>query len=73
MRCPTCEAAGQKSRVYPGMTSTTCMGSQRYWDEEGVYHCHDPNTTSQRFSCSNGHVWGKSTTYECPGCGQIGL
>lgn len=32
------------------------MGAQdMYYDEEGVYHCHDPNVTTASYVCSRGH------------------
>ena len=55
--CPQCKEAGLKSEVYPGAGRTTLMGWQPYYDEEGKYHSHDPNTTTIHFQCSNGHSW----------------
>lgn len=69
MKCPECEAAGQRSRVYPDeMGFSTSMVVQRFWDEDGVRHVHDPNHRSFGFSCSNGHRWHKSEPNKCPAC-----
>ena len=62
MICPQCEAAGERSRVYPGVVSVTAMGWQPYYDEDGVYVNNDPNTRAQHFECSNGHKWIDRTT-----------
>lgn len=68
MRCHECQKAGQKSRVFPGMSTTTSMYSPPYYDEEGVYHSHDPNTLVTSYSCSNGHTWTDTSGMPCPGC-----
>jgi hypothetical protein len=34
MKCPKCVEEGEKSQVYPGLTSVTCMGYQPYYDED---------------------------------------
>jgi hypothetical protein len=36
MKCPQCKKEGKKSCVYVGMSMTTCMGVQSYYDEERV-------------------------------------
>jgi len=70
MKCPTCVEEGEKSLVYSGGRSMTCMGGGApYWDEDGEYHSHDPNTISTRYSCSRGHVWGKTSKISCPAPG----
>lgn len=68
MKCPTCKDLGVKSRVYPGMSYATCMGWQPYYDEDGQYHSHDPNTTTTDYTCSNGHEWTNSQVPPCPSC-----
>jgi hypothetical protein len=69
--CPECKATGLKSRVNPGMAMETCMGVDSYYDEEGRYHRHDPNITTQGFVCSNGHSWYTKTPSVC-WCGKAG-
>jgi hypothetical protein len=55
--CETCATEGQKSIVTSGGACTTLMGFQSYYDEEGVFHSHDPNRTTADFRCSRGHAW----------------
>jgi hypothetical protein len=57
MICPQCREAGKKSRVYVGGNYTTCMYSPPFYDEEGRYHNHDPNSTTTDYTCSNGQSW----------------
>jgi hypothetical protein len=44
------------------------MGWQPYYDEDGQYHNHDPNWTTQGFRCSKGHNWQTSSQKPCPNC-----
>ena len=75
MICSQCEAAGERSRVYPLEASVTLMAAAQYWDEDGVFVADDPNTRTQAFSCSNGHNWrthtlrGESTLETLPDSG----
>jgi hypothetical protein len=68
MKCLTCLEEGRKSTITPHGGSTICMGFSPYYDEEGKYHSHDPNTSSFWYSCSNGHEWGESSYRACPSC-----
>ena len=68
MKCPKCVEEGEKSQVYPGLTSVTCMGYQPYYDEEGKFHRHDPNWHSSSFRCSRGHEWTRSWKAGCGAC-----
>lgn len=68
MKCPECVASDQKSTVRVGMSYSTCMGTQTYYDEDGKYHFHDPNSTSTNYSCSNGHSWSEVAKAKCPSC-----
>lgn len=71
MKCKECEAEGQTSRVYdPGGGVSTAMGVNRYWDEEGKRHVHDPNSFTVSYHCSRGHRWAETTHRECPTCGD---
>ena len=69
MKCPTCVEESEKSKVYCGGSTTTLMGYSSYYDEEGEYHCHDPNKISTSYSCSRGHKWGVSKVPSCPAPG----
>ena len=62
MICPQCEAAGERSRVYPGRVDITLMNVSEYWDEDGNYVVDDPNTRTSPFFCSTGHRWVARTT-----------
>lgn len=57
--CKECEKKKKKYSVYTGMSSTTLIAiPQPYWNEDGQYVSpRDPNTTTQEYSCSNGHRW----------------
>lgn len=71
MLCPQCQEQGERSKVYAGMVSRTLMGGgERYWDEDGVLHAHDPNKSSKSFWCSKEHHWLMSLVTPCPaeGC-----
>lgn len=68
--CPECAATGLKSRVFSDDSGwrTLMAGQQRYWDEDGVYHDHDPNDPdTYRFRCSNKHSFTMPALKEC-GC-----
>lgn len=64
--CPECQRQGLKSSVHTdsgGVTTDMCVDA--FYDKEGHYHYHDPNLTTRRSSCSNGHEWFES---HCPKC-----
>lgn len=61
MRCPECVEAGQRSKVYVGLSTTTLMYAQPFYDEDGRWHHHDPNQTTTEYTCSNGHSWKETT------------
>lgn len=65
MKCPECEASGQRSTVTPGVMSITAMMYHEFYDEDGMYHRHDPNTRSESFTCSNGHSWVRQSKGSC--------
>lgn len=68
MRCPQCVAERERSRVYDRGQSTTCMGAEYFYDEDGKHHEHDPNVTTRYLSCSRGHRWAEQTVQECSSC-----
>lgn len=69
MKCNQCVREGKRSKVFQGMTSSTLMGGGGpYYDEDGSYHRHDPNTISTTYKCSNGHKWVEKSKHSCPGC-----
>ena len=65
MKCKECVANGQKSKVYPGYSTTTCAGVQTFYDEDGKFHIHDPNVTTTTYTCSNGHEWVEDKRSKC--------
>jgi hypothetical protein len=74
MKCPECVREGERSRVGSHGATRTAMGVERFWDEDGVAHVHDPNKTTESFSCSRGHRWQVSAKPPCPadGCDYNG-
>jgi len=68
MICEKCKEQGLKStvRILPG--TSTLMYSAPFYDENGVYHDHDPNHHSGGYRCSNGHQWRVSYQASCPNC-----
>jgi hypothetical protein len=70
MRCTECVESGVASKVYDCGATRTCMGGGGpYWDEEGVRHQHDSNTTTTGFRCSQGHMWVTKSMQACPAPG----
>ena len=67
MKCQKCVNAGLKSIVYAhNALQLTLMAFQPFYNEDGIYHCHDPNTHSESWSCSNGHGWFRKWQNACP-------
>jgi hypothetical protein len=66
MKCPTCEAQGTRSIVYVGPSTTTTLSGQVFYDEDGRFHMHDPNTTTSEYNCSLGHRWSvQAPAHQC--------
>jgi len=68
MKCPTCVDEGLKSQVTPTGTYTTLMAFNRYYDEDGTWHSHDPNEHTTRYHCSVGHSWEWARLAACGSC-----
>ncbi len=68
MKCPTCVELGLRSRVTPGAGQRTLMYCPPFYDEDGVLHSHDANTTTTPYSCSNGHQWVETSKPSCRAC-----
>lgn len=45
------------SAIHVGMSSTTLMSGSSFYDGQGRFHSHDPNTSTTNYTCSNGHSW----------------
>lgn len=69
MKCPVCVQKDLKSNVYPEGGTSTCMMGTQYYDEDGKWHDHDPNESSDTYHCFRGHRFMVSTRKGCPGCG----
>ena len=74
MKCPQCEAENTKSTVRDFGGSRTQMGRSLYYDEDGQHHVHDPNRSTYKFYCSNGHEFQVSSRDGChvAGCSFLG-
>ncbi len=68
MKCPFCEQEGKKSKVTIGPGGSTLMGYSVFYDEDGQFHNHDPNTHSVQYACSNGHRFVDKEIRGCPSC-----
>lgn len=54
--CPVCDSLGVKSIVWPGISYTTLLYAQPWYDSTGVYHQPaDPNITRTEYECSRLH------------------
>jgi hypothetical protein len=70
MKCATCEAAGQTSRVFEGEKRPRVQArAVKFFDEKGEYHVHDVTSVLTPFTCSNGHKWEHHSAVRCPTCG----
>lgn len=68
MICPKCKEEEKKSIVYAGYGMSTLVGYTPYYDEDGKYHSHDPNSNTTNYTCSNGHSFSVSRKSPCPNC-----
>ncbi len=68
MKCPQCVQNNEHSNVYPGAAMTTLLAYTKYYDDDGTYHDHDPNTISTQYDCSRGHSWMEKSKATCPNC-----
>lgn len=65
--CPVCAKKHLESDVYPGVSSTTVVGCQPYYDKKGIYHYHECNDSTWSYRCSLGHEWQVvSHGFPCP-------
>lgn len=71
MKCPACEAAGLTSRFNEYRLDPVKNGEvERFSDEAGDKHVHDPALYRKLFSCTNGHSYKVEAVSRCPhrGC-----
>jgi DNA-directed RNA polymerase subunit RPC12/RpoP len=69
---PTCPECGSRA-ITPNMMSTrTSMLYDAFWDDDGRWHSHDPNSSERGLRCRGcGHVWAEKTYATC-WCGWSG-
>ena len=65
MNCPTCDG----ELIFDGGGWTTLMGFSEHFDDAGVVHSHDPNTTTGSGYCHRGHRWAIVGTVACLAAG----
>ena len=68
MKCPECVKEGKQSNIYLLALPVTDMATHQYYDKDGDYHFHDPNTRATGYDCSNGHSWSEGQKPKCPTC-----
>lgn len=73
MICRRCQSEGTVSKVYDKGCSSTLMGFDAYYDEEGLYHSHDPNQRYCAYVCSNGHSFDVVRRASCGNCDFGGI
>ena len=62
MKCPTCQKEGLVSCVYEGISTSTCIAWNGYYNEKGTYmRTPDPNIYTTEFRCSEGHSFSISS------------
>lgn len=64
--CPECQKEGRSSTIRCLGQSSTLMGYDPFYDEQGIYHIHDPNIITRAFKCSNEHQWEEKSLPACP-------
>ena len=74
MKCPECQKENKISSMWLQDEMYGTLNeegeleveiSKKYWDEEGVFHTHDPNPHKRIYQCSNNHVWSVTTYAKC--------
>jgi hypothetical protein len=70
MICEKCKEQGKTSTIFITGSLQRPFPHQAHYNEEGVYHDHDPNKYPQGFECSNNHIWVTENPLPCPaeGC-----
>jgi len=61
-----CQMCTDADRLWPKAVTRTAVAWQPYYDQYGLYHAHDPNTTTTTYECSNGHVFSVDKIAMCP-------
>jgi len=64
--CEICESSGaiyKCSKLGPGWTTSAYR--YPFADEEGRFHQHDLNLTTEKWKCSNGHIFIRKWMKQC--------
>lgn len=64
--CPECGAQLARSK---GPARRTLMATTSGYDEDDVYHRHDPNQNVATYECENGHTVRRTSQPACPADG----
>jgi len=72
MKCVECVRLGLKSTLHGTGGYSTLLNHDRFYDEEGALHIHDPNSTRSEMTCSNGHKLRMVTFDSCRRCSYRG-
>jgi len=66
MICVLCRNENKKSRVYVMDVQYDSKEAQdRFFDEDGKWHVHDPNPTNTTYHCTNNHEWTEVKYAKC--------
>lgn len=68
MICKECKEQGLKSTVTSMGSGSTLLGWNPFYDEEGVFHSHNPNRITDYYKCSNRHHFSVVGKAPCPNC-----
>jgi hypothetical protein len=73
MICPHCADACQRSTVRQLRTWKLDPEAKpdRYFDEDGNEHSHDPRIVMTEFACSMGHRFAERSSWQCASCGYM--
>lgn len=57
--CVRCARAKRKYLVYQAGCTQTLMAVTSYYDTNGTFRYHDPNTITCSYQCDLGHTWSR--------------
>jgi hypothetical protein len=72
VKCSECQKRRERRYIYIEGSSVTNMAIDEYYDEDGHFHRHDPNTILTKYSGSKGRSWSDKYQHECSTCERIG-
>ena len=68
-RGPSCPECDGDLVEQVGMASRTMMAGSSGYGDDGQRHNHDPNWSTSKYKCENGHTVGRRTRPSCPAKG----